>query len=191
MWEKVLIATDLSEASSVVVDCISHYGATLSKEVKLVHIISVETTGGIEQTLERAEKPIIEKQTEKLKAAGIAASYTFGYGIPFVEINRLIADEGYNLLVLGSHGKSLSKAILLGSVSDSIVRNLKVPALVINCPKEISAICAFDFSGRILFPTDFSDNAKTAFEILAIVASTTTQKLPFIMSRTQILYFHI
>ena len=170
MWEKVLIATDLSKASGEVVDCIAHYGKAFSKEAELAHIISVETAGGIEETLENAERSVIEGQKERLKAAGIAVSYSFGYGIPFVEINRLIADEGHKLLILGSHGKSMSKEILLGSVSDSIIRNLKIPALVIKCPKEPN-ICAFDLSSNILFPTDFSDNAKTAFEVLASIAS--------------------
>jgi nucleotide-binding universal stress UspA family protein len=64
----------------------------------------------------------------------------------------------------------MAKEILLGSVSDSIIRNLRIPALVIKCPKEPS-ICVFDLSGNILFPTDFSDNAKIAFEVLANVVS--------------------
>jgi ACR3 family arsenite transporter len=169
IWEKVLIATDLSKASDEVVDCIARYGKAFSKEAKLAHIISVETAGGIEETLEKSEKPIIETQAGRLKASGIAISYSFGYGIPFVEINRLIADERHKLLILGSHGKSMSKEILLGSVSDSIIRNLKIPALVIKCPQQTN-ICAFDLSGRILFPTDFSENAKIAFEVLASVA---------------------
>jgi len=171
MWEKVLIATDLSKASSEVVECVAHYGKAFSKEAKLAHIISVETAGGLEETLEKAEKPVLEEQTGRLKAAGIAASYSFGYGIPFVEINRLIADGGYKLLVLGSHGKSMAKEVLLGSVSDSIIRNLKIPALLIKCPPSELNVCAFGLSGNILFPTDFSDNAKAAFEVLASVAS--------------------
>ena len=171
MWEKVLIATDLSKASGEVVDCIAHYGKSFSKEAKLAHIHSVETAGGIKETLENVERPVIEAQVERLKAAGIAASYSFGYGIPFVEINRLIADEGYKLLILGSHGKSMAKEILLGSVSDSIIRNLKIPAFLIKCPPSKLNTCAFGLSGNILFPTDFSDNAKIAFEVLANVAS--------------------
>jgi len=170
MWDKVLIATDLSKAAEEIIDCITQQGNVFSKEAKLIHVISVETAGGLEERLENVEKPIIEGQVKRLKAAGIIASYYFGYGIPFVEINRLIADEGYKLLVLGSHGKSTAKEILLGSVSDSIVRNLKIPALVIKCQKEKPDICPFDLSGNILFPTDFSDNAKAAFEVLANVA---------------------
>ncbi|MDD5691980.1 MAG: universal stress protein [Candidatus Omnitrophica bacterium] len=170
MWEKILIATDLSKASDEVVDCIAHYGKDFAKEVKLVHVISVETAGGIEETLEKVEKPLIEKQANRLENSGIKASYSFSYGIPFVEINRIIAQESYKLLVLGSHGKSMAKEILLGSVSDSIIRNLKIPALLIKCHADKSNICAFTFGGNILFPTDFSDNAKTAFDVLANVA---------------------
>jgi len=177
MWGKVLIATDLSDASREVVDCIAHYGKSFSKEAKLAHIHSVETVGGIKETLEKAERPVIEGQVEKLKAASIAASYSFGYGIPFVEINRLIADEGYKLLILGSHGKSMSKEILLGSVSDSIIRNLKIPAFLIKCPPNKVNVCAFGLSGEILFPTDFSDNAKKAFEVLGNVAGNYNAKV--------------
>jgi nucleotide-binding universal stress UspA family protein len=191
MWGKVLIATDLSRASGEVVDCIAHYGKAFTKEAKLAHIISVETAGGIEEVLEKSERSVIEGQTEKLKAAGITASYSFGYGIPFVEINRLIANEDYKLLVLGSHGKSMSKEILLGSVSDSIIRNLKIPALVIKCPKEPN-ICAFDLSGNVLFPTDFSDNAKIAFEALASVASHYNAKVTlYHVQDTNIIFPHL
>ncbi len=170
MWEKTLIATDLSKASDGVVGCVADYGKDFAKEVKLVHIISVETAGGIEETLERVEKPIIEKQVKILEDAGIKASYNFSYGIPFVEINRIIAEENSGLLVLGSHGKSMAKEILLGSVSDSIIRNLKIPALLIKCQTDKPNICAFTFEGNILFPTDFSDNTKTVFDVLMNVA---------------------
>jgi nucleotide-binding universal stress UspA family protein len=192
MWEKILIATDLSKASSEVVDCVAHYGKAFSKEAKLAHIISVETAGGLEETLEKVEKPVMKGQVERLNAAGIAATYSFGYGIPFVEINRLIVDEGYKLLVLGSHGKSMTKEILLGSVSDSIIRNLKIPALLIKCPPGKVDICAFGLSGNILFPTDFSDNAKIAFEVLASVASHYNAKVTlYHVQDTNIIFPHL
>ncbi len=171
LWEKTLIATDLSEASNEVVECVAKEGKDFTKKAKLVHVISVETAGGIEEVLEKANKPAIEKQVEMLKNAGIDASYTFAYGIPYVEINRLISEENYQLLVLGSHSKSLGKEILLGSVSDSIIRNLTIPALLIKCKGEKPTVCPLVFSGNILFPTDFSENAKKAFYTLENLVS--------------------
>jgi len=170
-WEKTLIATDLSEASNEVVECVAKEGKDFTKTAKLVHVTSVETAGGIEEVLEKANRPVMEKQDEMLKNAGIDASYTFAYGIPYVEINRLISEENYQLLVLGSHSKSLGKEILLGSISDSIIGNLTIPALLIKCKEEKPVVCPLVFSGNVLFPTDFSENAKKAFETLESLVS--------------------
>ena len=171
LWGKTLIATDLSETSNEVVECVAKEGKDFTKTAKLVHVISVETAGGVEEILEKAEKPAIEKQAERLKNAEIDTSYEFTYGIPSVEINRLISEENYQLLVLGSHSKSLGKEMLLGSVSDSIIRNLTIPALLIKCRGGKAAICPLVFSGNIFFPTDFSENSKIAFDTLVNLVS--------------------
>ena len=171
LWETVLIATDLSENSNEVVGCVAKEGRDFTKIAKLVHIISVETAGGLDEALEKADRPAIENQVETLKNAGIDASYAFAYGIPSVEINRLIAEEKYQFLVLGSHSKSMVEEVLLGSVADSIISNLSVPALLIKCKGNNQAVCHLVFSGNILFPTDFSDNAKAAFETLTSLVS--------------------
>jgi len=166
LWERILIATDLSENSNGVVGCIAREGKDFAKTAKLVHVISVETAGGIEEVLEKADKPVILQQLEILKKAGLDASYTFAYGIPYVEINRIISEENYQLLVLGSHSRSSGKEMLLGSVSDSIIRNLAIPALLVKCKEEKPDVCPILFSGKILFPTDFSENSKAAFDTL-------------------------
>jgi len=171
LWEKALIATDLSEASNEVVECVAKEGRDFTKTAKLVHIISVETAGGIDEALEKADKPAMEKQVEMLKNAEIDASYAFAYGLPSAEINRLINEENYQFLVLGSHSKSIVKEMFLGSVADSIISNLALPALLIKCKGGKPAVCPLVFSGKILFPTDFSDNAKAAFVTLTNLVS--------------------
>ena len=170
LWDKVLLATDLSEVSKDIVNYVADKGTDFCREVKLVHVISVETAGGLEETLEKGEKPIMEEQTARLISKGIKASYVFRYGIPFMEINNLVDEEKYDLLVLGSHGRSMFREILVGSVADSIIRNLKIPALMLRYKEEQPGVCPVDFSGNILFPTDFSDNAGVAFELLKKIA---------------------
>jgi ACR3 family arsenite transporter len=170
LWETALIATDLSENSNEVVGCVAKEGKDFAKKAKLAHIISVETAGGLDEALEKANRPAIEKQAAMLKKGGIEAVYTFAYGIPYVEINRFINEGKYPFLVLGSHSKSLVEEMLLGSVADSIISNLAVPALLIKCKGGKQAACPLVFSGKILFPTDFSDNAKAAFAILTNLA---------------------
>jgi len=170
LWKKALIATDLSETSNEVVGCVAKEGGDFAQKAKLVHVISVETAGGLDEAIENAHKPALERQVEMLKSAGIDASYAFAYGIPSAEINRLISAEKCQFLVLGSHSKSLAEEMFLGSVADSIISNLPVPALLNKCKGGRRAACPLVFSGKILFPTDFSDNAKAAFETLTNLA---------------------
>lgn len=166
LWDRILITTDLSPNSERVIDCVAKSGKDFCSEAKLVHVISVETAGGISEELERQERPLLEKQVQILRTAGINTSYEFGYGVPFLEINRIIEKEKFSLIVLGSHGKGMFKELMLGSVCDSIIRNLKVPALLIK-RSGVPEHCPFDLSGRVLFLTDFSQNAAEAFRFLA------------------------
>ncbi len=171
LWEKILIATDLSKGSEDIVNCIARTGKDFAQEAKLVHVISVVTSGGFDETLGREERSIIEAQTEILQRTGISSSFAFTYGVPLVEINRIIKEDNIKLLVLGSHSRSVAKDILLGSFSDSIIRNLSIPAIIVKFQKEDTHTCSINFSGNLFFPTDFSENAKTAFQVLTKLAA--------------------
>ena len=52
-------------------------------------------------------------------------------GIPFKEILRVEKEEDVSLIVIGSHGTSNVKEMLLGSVSEKVVRKAEKPVLVV------------------------------------------------------------
>ena len=53
-------------------------------------------------------------------------------GIPFREILRVEEEEeGVSAIVMGSHGKTNIEEMLLGSVSEKVIRKSKKPVLVI------------------------------------------------------------
>ena len=52
-------------------------------------------------------------------------------GIPFKEILRVENEEDISLIVIGSHGKSNVEEMLLGSVSEKVIRKAKSPVIVI------------------------------------------------------------
>jgi len=47
------------------------------------------------------------------------------------EILRVEEEEGVSIIVIGSHGKTNIKEMLLGSVSEKVIRKSKNPVLVI------------------------------------------------------------
>jgi len=48
-----------------------------------------------------------------------------------LKILEIEAEESVSVIVLGSHGKSNVKEMLLGSVSEHVIRNCRKPVLVI------------------------------------------------------------
>lgn len=52
-------------------------------------------------------------------------------GKPVDEILRLAAEVGAHLLLVGSHGRTGLKRLLMGSVSEMVVREAKCPVLVV------------------------------------------------------------
>lgn len=67
----------------------------------------------------------------KLKAAGIKTNIRIEKGIPFREILRVEKEEDISLIVMGSHGTSNVTEMLLGSVTEKVVRHAEKPVLVI------------------------------------------------------------
>ena len=58
-------------------------------------------------------------------------------GIPAAEILRIEQEERVSIIVLGSHGVSNLKEMLLGSVSEAVIRKSKQPVLVVKRESEV------------------------------------------------------
>ena len=65
------------------------------------------------------------------KAAGISASIEIIEGYPADTIIRIAEKENMSRIVVGYMGASGLERFLLGSVADKVVRNSKVPVLVV------------------------------------------------------------
>jgi nucleotide-binding universal stress UspA family protein len=66
-----------------------------------------------------------------LTKCGFSVKIRAGDGIPFREFLRIEEEEDVSITVIGSHGKSNLKEILLGSVSETVIRKAKKPVIVV------------------------------------------------------------
>ncbi|MBN2403848.1 MAG: universal stress protein [Spirochaetes bacterium] len=80
--------------------------------------------------LKRAEK-FMEKKLKEVTAMGIKASSHIATGDPYESIMKLCKKEKINLVVMTTHGESGLKRAIMGSVADKVVRDPRVPVLVI------------------------------------------------------------
>ena len=169
MLSHIVVASDGSEASERMIDCVHHLARVGSRQATLIHVFNVRDVGGLYNSLQEFMLPRLEKQAGILRDAGFEVDIQTPLGIPFYEINRVARERTAALVVVGSLGASLVGDVLLGSTANSVLHNAQLPTLLVrlemiqeNGGQRCQAACK-DFFQHILFPTDFSDTAEHAF----------------------------
>ena len=140
MFTKILTAVDGSDISELAVE----KAVTLAKQNNAeLHLIYVIETGFItpgpgdtvrdlvHKRFEEEGATILEKSTEKAKAAGVAVVSHLEVGHAGNTIINSADKLGCDLIIVGSLGKSKLDRLLLGSVSSHVVNYAKTNILVI------------------------------------------------------------
>ncbi len=179
MLQNLLICSEASEASDRLVDCVTSLRRVGSRKAVLVHVLNICDVGGLYQTLRRLALPRLEKQKQRLEAAGFEVVLEIPVGFPAYEIQRVAGQHRCSLVVAGSHGESMVAEALLGSTAYAILHNIRMPTLLIRfeiTETEAGRSCRIlceDMFAHILHPTDFSDTAERAFRYLEHVVRQT------------------
>ena len=179
MFRRVLFPTDLSSYATAVLNCLPDLRACGLRNVVLLNVISPEQVAlghGVGQDLLQEVRQIKEQKLElarrALQRTGLSVRSRLEEGVPAVEIVRVAREESVQLIVIGAQGRTLLRDLLLGSVAWEVARRSPVPVLVekLEVAKEFGAarcrrVCADSFK-VILHPTDFSDCANAAFQVV-------------------------
>ncbi|MBU2008874.1 MAG: universal stress protein [Chloroflexi bacterium] len=169
MFSKILVATDLSEASDRVISCLQGLRRLGAEKAILIHALGLKHIEDLARLLTPMVEPKLLAQKAMIESQGFEATIEIAPGIPELEINRIAKEKGVSLTIVGSHGASLMKEITLGSVAFKIIRNAVTPVLVVRLEikeegseKRCEVACS-DLLNNILYPTDFSDTSERAF----------------------------
>jgi nucleotide-binding universal stress UspA family protein len=145
MLSKVLYPTDFSEVSLKALDFIKQLKGGGTKEVVVLHVLdqrgidavrhyAIVTAGDFpewEETVREGANQELAKVEKVLKEDGLKVKCLLKEGIPLKEILRAEQEEAVSLIVIGSHGRSNIEEMLLGSVSEKVLRKCKKPVLVV------------------------------------------------------------
>ncbi|SLN70872.1 universal stress protein [Roseisalinus antarcticus] len=71
-----------------------------------------------------------ETAVAKLRAANVTASPRAETGEPEEVLARLVADEDFNLLVMGAYGHGRIRNLIIGSTTTSMIQTVKIPVLL-------------------------------------------------------------
>ena len=144
MFKKILYPTDFSDVSKKALDYIKQLKETGTNQVVVLHVIDereiehiahlAELNVSIEELEKRREEFAKEEMKAieiELKKSGFAVKIRIEKGIPFRDILKAEKEEDVSVVVIGSHGKSCVTEMLLGSVSEKVVRKSSKPVLVV------------------------------------------------------------
>jgi len=145
-YTKILVPTDFSEpaaeALQTAIDLAARYGASIA----LVHVFEPivyafpEASGfysslnlpdaieGINTALEKAKQTAITAGTKNLTATQL-------HGYPPSEIADYAKSGGFDLIVMGTHGRRGLSHLMIGSVAERVVRIAPCAVLTVRQPK--------------------------------------------------------
>jgi len=137
---KILLAIDDSECSTAAADAVMRQFRPRETEVCVLHVdelpkglpISMQFAGGasaagdlcaLHETIRRKNGALVADVARRLESTGFNARTELRSGDASHEILDAAAEWQPDLIVMGSHGRSGFNRLVLGSVSDHVVRH--------------------------------------------------------------------
>lgn len=150
--KKVLFPTDFSEFAREA----EHYACELARQHSAeLHLLTVVeallpvtplpsgapmTIGGIDPVeMPRHALRALEAYPDSQWGHGLKIVRVVRSGSPFVEIIRYAREQDIDLIVIGTHGRTGLKHVLMGSVAERVVRKASCPVLTVR-PKTHSFV---------------------------------------------------
>lgn len=155
MFENILVPLDGSELSEQALPVARGLAQQFGSTVHIIHVVTtadelgagrhVESPQIAEIEVEQARRltqsrvdrgaAYVEQVQSQLKEAGIKIDdrVAVGQGDPANQIVDYIKANGINLVVMTSHGRGGLRRLLVGSVTDRVMRSCEVPVLVTPC----------------------------------------------------------
>jgi nucleotide-binding universal stress UspA family protein len=170
----ILSAIDFSDFTNTVLD----HGVSLCKKYSarllLVHVTidantllehnetSLDVVALQEENTRYAEKAL----ANLIKGQGVESVSIVGKGSPADEISRIATEQEADLVVTATHGRSGFKRLLIGSVTEKLLKTLRCPMLVVHAREQESPLPEkFELKlNKILVGCDFSPDSKLALD---------------------------
>jgi nucleotide-binding universal stress UspA family protein len=143
MYDAILVPTDGSPAAERAVDHAIELASTFDATVHALYVVDVAMYSSLEagidsvvDALEREGQTAVDRVTERCADAGVDAESAVLVGTVHRAIEKYVADNDIDLVVMGTHGRQGIERFLLGSVTERTVRLSDVPVLTVRAGDE-------------------------------------------------------
>lgn len=147
MYKKILLATDGSKCSKVAAEHAIKIAEQNNAELIVLTVTETypveklpveDLTRKVIQLFKEESEKALQDVEEMIKERGSPIKFVLKNveGKAADSILRVAEDENVDLIVVGVSGKHALERFVLGSVSEKVVRNARVPVLVVRSKKE-------------------------------------------------------
>jgi nucleotide-binding universal stress UspA family protein len=175
-FRRVVVATDFSEASEQALAVAARWSQQLDTPLTVLHVYDPSPIGPSAASplpswpTEAGARAIEHEARERIAALGDGILAGVKYEVathdhprPALGAVEYVNDD--DLLIVGTHGRTGVKRVLLGSVAEQIIRHAPCTVLAVRGTVDLDS-----FPKRMVVCTDFSDEAVPAVTAAATVA---------------------
>ncbi|WP_135827145.1 universal stress protein [Halorussus ruber] len=139
MYERILVPIDGSQQADRALDHALDLAETYDAEIHLLFVVDVASVpneieaASVEERLDRYAEKTTTSAAERAEEAGVErVQTTVGHGTPHRTILDYADENGVDLVVMGTHGRTGIDRYLLGSVTEKVVRLADAPVLTVH-----------------------------------------------------------
>lgn len=145
--KKIIFCTDFSENSGPARDYAMQFAKAFDAQLIVFHVVNSRPLGyplfeeripvdlaELQRTIEQSAREELDTIVSEYGKELADVTAFFRTGEPAVEVVRFADEENADLIVLGTHGWTGFKHLLLGSTAENVVRSAKCAVLTVRGP---------------------------------------------------------
>jgi nucleotide-binding universal stress UspA family protein len=183
--KKILVPTDFSKEAENALKVAAQLARNYNSEIYLMHMLelplhqvdalSVHSDLPEAMFFMKLAHKKFEDVMEEDYLQGITVHETVEFKKGFSNINDICKDNGIDVIIMGSHGADGFKEMFIGSNAEKVVRNSKVPVLVIK--NQHNSFKIDDF----VFASDFNNDNRETYKQASELAEAFEAKLHLLL----------
>ncbi len=176
MFRTMLVPTDGSPGAEVTIEHATELAQAYGAAVHALYVVEVggepiglsgEDRTELHESSERRGREATIRIAEQAEQRGLDAARSVREGTPYSAILDYVGEHDVDLVVMGTHGRTGTDRVRLGSTTERVLMRSDVPVLSVRLTDDPVEDVTYD---RIVIPTDGSDAAERAAETALDVA---------------------